>query len=53
MTEKLTREQIEERLRKRAKKVRGEVKKIEESMVVTNKTMNLRFHPPGKCKTNQ
>lgn len=45
MNEKLTQQQIEARLAKRAEEVRNKVRKIEISMMKTRKTMNLRFIP--------
>jgi hypothetical protein len=45
MTKKLTQIQIEKRMNRRAEKVKREVRKIEQSQIVTQKTMNLRFNP--------
>jgi hypothetical protein len=48
----LTRQEIESRLCRRAKKLREEIKKMEEGSRPTQATMNLPFHPPGACSNH-
>jgi hypothetical protein len=44
---KLTQQEIEQRLAKRAEEIKDRIKRSEESQRVTNETMNLEFHTPG------
>lgn len=48
----LTREQVEENIRKLTEEVKLKVAKLEASQRVTQRTMDLTFDAPGQCRIN-